>query len=54
MHLPSAKVFPYAYLTPSFIIILEVALGHGFPSFSIAAGAALTVMGLVVMLAARD
>ena len=54
LHLPSAKVFPYAYLTPSFIIMLEVALGHGFPSSSIAAGAALTVVGLVVMLASRD
>lgn len=54
MHLPTAKVFPYAYLTPSFIIILEIALGHGFPSYSITAGATLTMVGLVVILATRD
>ena len=54
MHLPSAKVFPYAYLTPSFVIVLEVILGHGLPSPSIAAGAALTVLGLVAILAAPD
>ncbi|MEW9806027.1 DMT family transporter [Mesorhizobium sp. ZMM04-5] len=54
MHLPSAKVFPYAYLTPSFVIVLEAGLGHGLPSLAIVAGAALTVLGLLVILLGRD
>ena len=52
MHLPAAKVFPYSYLTPSFVIGLEMLLGHGWVSPAIAAGALVTVFGLVVIVAA--
>ncbi|HEY6631380.1 MAG TPA: DMT family transporter [Rhizobiaceae bacterium] len=51
MHLPAAKVFSYAYLTPSFVIVLEILLGHGGVSASVAAGAILTVLGLIVIVA---
>jgi drug/metabolite transporter (DMT)-like permease len=54
MHLPAAKVFPYAYLTPSFVIVLEIAIGHGWPPAAIAAGALVTVLGLIVIVAAPD
>lgn len=52
MHLPAAKVFPYSYLTPSFVIVLEMLLGHGLPSPAVAAGALVTVFGLVVIVGA--
>ena len=54
MRLPAAKVLAYSYLTPSFIILYEGLLGHGWVSASVAAGALVTVLGLAVMAAARD
>ncbi|MDP3895698.1 MAG: DMT family transporter [Mesorhizobium sp.] len=54
MRLPASKTLAYGYLTPSFIILLEGLLGHGWVSASIAAGAAVTVLGLAVMTLARD
>ncbi len=54
MHLPAAKVFPYSYLTPSLVIVLEILLGHGWVSASVAAGAVVTVLGLVVIFLPRD
>jgi drug/metabolite transporter (DMT)-like permease len=54
MRLPAAKVLAYSYLTPSFIILYEGLLGHGWASASIAAGAAITVLGLAVMALGRD
>lgn len=54
MRLPAAKVLAYTYLTPSFIILYEGLLGHGWASPTVLAGALVTVLGLVVMAAARD
>lgn len=54
IHLPAAKVFSYAYLTPSLVIVLEIAIGHGWPPAAIIAGAVVTVLGLVVIVATPD
>lgn len=54
MRLPAAKVLAYNYLTPTFVIVYEGLLGHGWTSASVAAGALVTVAGLVVMAAAPD
>ena len=54
MRLPAAKVFPYSYLIPSFVILIEAMLGHGWAPAIVAVGAAITVMGLVIMMSTRD
>lgn len=54
LRIPAAKVLAYNYLTPSFVILYEGLLGHGWAPFSIAAGAALTVLGLIVLALAPD
>lgn len=54
MRLPAAKVMAYTYLSPSFIIVYEGLLGHGWASPGVAVGALVTVLGLVVLAVARD
>ena len=54
MRLPAAKVLAYTYLTPALIIFYEGLLGHGWASAGVAAGAGVTVLGLLVMALARD
>lgn len=54
MRLPSSKVFAYGYLIPSFVIVLEGILGHGWASLLVAIGALITVAGLVVLALAAD
>ncbi|WP_245440117.1 DMT family transporter [Mesorhizobium sp. Z1-4] len=54
LRIPAAKVLAYNYLTPSFVILFEGLLGHGWAPLSIAAGAALTVLGLIVLALAPD
>lgn len=54
LRIPAAKVLAYNYLTPSFVILYEGLLGHGWAGASIAAGAAVTVMGLIVVAFAPD
>ena len=54
LRLPASKVLAYNYLTPSFIILYEGLLGHGWASPVIAAGALVTVLGLVVLAFASD
>lgn len=49
MRLPASKVLGYGYLTPSFIILLEGLLGHGWASVPVAAGALVTACGLALM-----
>lgn len=53
-HLPAAKVIAYGYLTPAFVIAFEGFAGHGWTSLSVVAGAAVTVLGLVVLAALPD
>lgn len=54
MHLPAAKIFPYAYLIPSFVIVIEILLGHGWAPPRIAVGALITFAGLIIIVTARD
>ena len=49
MRLPAPKVLGYGYLTPSFIILLEGILGHGWASLPVLAGALVTACGLALM-----
>jgi len=50
MRLPSAKVMAYTYLTPSWVIIWEIALGNGVPAGIILGGVALTMLALFLLL----
>lgn len=54
MHLPSAKVMAYTYLTPSWVIALEFALGNGLPTPWVLGGVALTVVALLLLLRDDD
>ena len=50
LRLPSAKVMAYSYLTPTWVICWEIALGHGVPPGLILGGIALTVVALMMLL----
>ncbi|MFK7940233.1 MAG: DMT family transporter [Roseovarius sp.] len=50
LHLPSAKVMAYTYLTPSWVILWQAALGHGVPGGLVAVGVALTIVALLMLL----
>jgi len=54
LHLPSAKVMAYTYLTPSWVIIWEISLGHGVPPVLVLAGVALTIVALMMLLKHED
>ncbi len=53
-HLPAAKVIAYGYIVPAFVIVFEGLAGHGWVSLSVAAGALVTVLGLVVLAVLKD
>jgi len=50
MHLPAAKVMAYTYLTPSWVIVWQIALGHPAPGGLVLVGIALTVLALWLLL----
>ncbi|MCR9126335.1 MAG: DMT family transporter [Rhodobacteraceae bacterium] len=50
LKLPSAKVMAYTYLTPSWVIGWEVALGNGVPQPVVLIGIGLTVLALWLLL----
>jgi len=50
LRLPAAKVMAYTYLTPSFVILWEVALGNGAPPALILGGVGLTIVALALLL----
>ncbi len=50
LRLPSAKVMAYTYLTPSWVILWEMALGRPLPPVLILVGVALTVIALGLLL----
>ncbi|TDX33191.1 DMT family transporter [Rhodovulum visakhapatnamense] len=50
LRLPAAKVMAYTYLTPSWVILWEFALGHGAPRALVLGGVALTVLALAMLL----
>ncbi|WP_233270413.1 DMT family transporter [Chachezhania sediminis] len=50
LRIPSAKVMAYTYLAPSWVILLEAALGNGLPPPAVLIGVALTVAALLMLL----
>lgn len=50
LRLPAAKVMAYTYLTPSWVILWQMALGHGLPPGIIFVGLAMTGVALVLLL----
>lgn len=54
LRLPSAKVMAYTYLTPSWVILWEIALGRSAPPGLVLPGIGLTVLALVLLLRDED
>jgi drug/metabolite transporter (DMT)-like permease len=54
LRLPSAKVMAYTYLTPSWVILWELALGNGAPRGLVLGGIGLTVLALLLLLKDSD
>ncbi len=50
MVLPSAKVMAYTYLVPSWVILWQIALGHGSPPATVGVGVGMTALALVLLL----
>tara|TARA_R110002110_G_scaffold147727_19_gene338493 strand:- start:1653 stop:2051 length:399 start_codon:yes stop_codon:yes gene_type:complete len=50
LRLPSAKVMAYTYLTPSWVIVWEVALGNAPPAVLVLGGVGLTILALALLL----
>jgi drug/metabolite transporter (DMT)-like permease len=50
LQLPSSKVMAYTYLTPSWVIVWELALGGSPPPILVLAGLLLTITALVLLL----
>lgn len=50
LRMPSSKVMAYTYLVPSWVILWEIALGHGVPRGLVLAGVGLTVVALWLLL----
>ncbi|MCP5036219.1 MAG: DMT family transporter [Rhodobacteraceae bacterium] len=50
MRLPSSKVLAYTYLTPSWVILWELALGHSAPPLLVLGGVGLTLVALTMLL----
>ena len=50
LRLPAAKVMAYTYITPSWVILWEGALGHGFPRPAILIGILATIAALLLLL----
>lgn len=50
VRLAASKVMAYTYLTPSWVLVWELALGHGVPNVMMFGGIALTVVALMLLL----
>lgn len=50
LRLPSAKVMAYTYLTPSWVLLWQAALGHPLPPLLVLGGVVLTTVALVLLL----
>lgn len=50
LRMPSAKVMAYTYLTPSWVILWEIALGRAVPPMIVLGGVCLTVIALLLLL----
>jgi len=54
MRLPAANVMAYTYLTPSWVILWEIAQGHQPPPLVVLVGVGATVLALVMLLKQPD
>ena len=54
VRLEAAKVMAYTYLTPSWVIVWEIALGHGVPPTLVFGGISLTIVALYLLLKHED
>ncbi|MEX0351429.1 MAG: DMT family transporter [Paracoccaceae bacterium] len=54
LRLPAAKVMAYTYLTPSWVLLWELAQGRGAPPLLVLGGVALTVVALILLLKDED
>ena len=54
VRLPASKVLSYGYLTPTFIILIEGLIGHGWVALSVMAGALVTALALAIVALAPD
>lgn len=50
LRLPASKVMAYTYLTPSWVLLWELGLGHGAPVPLVLIGVGLTVLALVLLM----
>ncbi|MDE0588536.1 DMT family transporter [Halocynthiibacter sp. C4] len=50
MRLPGAKVMAYTYVIPSWVILWELALGHGAPAGVVFIGVGITIAALLMLL----
>ncbi|MEQ9257579.1 MAG: DMT family transporter [Roseovarius sp.] len=50
LRLPSAKVMAYTYLTPTWVLCWQAALGHGLPPGIVLVGVGFTVLALALLL----
>ncbi|WP_283780975.1 DMT family transporter [Ruegeria spongiae] len=50
LRLPATKVMAYTYLTPSWVLLWELAQGRGAPPLLVLGGVALTVVALLLLL----
>lgn len=50
LRIPASKVMAYTYLTPSWVILWEIALGNGAPGGLVLGGVALTFVALGILL----
>jgi len=50
MRLPASKVMAYTYLTPTWVLLWEIALGQPVPSVLVLAGIGLTITALLLLL----
>ena len=49
LRLPASKVMAYTYLTPSWVILWEIALGKPVPSGLVLLGVAATITALAML-----
>ncbi len=54
LRLPSSKVMAYTYLTPSWVLLWEIALGQELPRVAVLAGVLATVLALGILLRQED
>ncbi|MDB6175922.1 DMT family transporter [Paracoccus sp. Z330] len=50
LRLPAAKVMAYTYLTPIWVVLLEVLLGQGMPGAAVLPGIVVTLAALLMLL----